>query len=169
VSELLSGWCDVERITARVALRTARPRDLSGLRDTLALLPALHAELARAGHAGLEALAAALAPADALHARLAAALKEEPAAVVREGGVIREKFDAELDELRAIQEDCGAFLLDMEQRERARTGIANLRVEYNRVHGFYIEVTQANLDRVPVEYKPSTRGSSTRSWRTWHA
>jgi DNA mismatch repair protein MutS len=153
VRELLAGWCDVERITARVALRTARPRDLSGLRDTLALIPALHAELAGAGHAGLEALAAALVPADEPLARLAATLQDEPAAAIREGGVIRDECDAELDELRAIQDDCGAFLLEMEQRERARTGIANLRVEYNRVHGFYIEVTQANLDRVPVEYK----------------
>ena len=153
IAERLAGWCDVERITARVALRTARPRDLSGLRDTLALLPALHAELIHAPQPGLEALASALRPADGLHARLAATIKEEPAAVLREGGVIREKCDAELDELRAIQDDCGAFLLEMEKRERERTGIANLRVEYNRVHGFYIEITQAHLDKVPVEYK----------------
>jgi len=153
IAERLAGWCDVERITARVALRTARPRDLSGLRDTLALLPALHAELIHAPQPGLEALASALRPADELHARLAATIKEEPAAVLREGGVIREKCDAELDELRAIQDDCGAFLLEMEKRERERTGIANLRVEYNRVHGFYIEITQAHLDKVPVEYK----------------
>jgi len=153
VAELLKGWCDVERITARVALRTARPRDLSGLRDTLAQLPALHAELARSQQPGLEALAASLTPTAELHERLATTLKDEPAAVIREGGVIREKCDPELDELRAIQDDCGAFLLEMEKRERTRTGIANLRVEYNRVHGFYIEITQANLDRVPVEYK----------------
>jgi DNA mismatch repair protein MutS len=153
IAQLLAGWCDVERITARVALRTARPRDLSGLRDTLATLPALHQELAESQQAGLDALTEALRPAHELHQRLAATLKDEPAAVIREGGVIREKCDPELDELRAIQDDCGAFLLDMEKRERERTGIANLRVEYNRVHGFYIEVTQANLDRVPVEYK----------------
>jgi DNA mismatch repair protein MutS len=153
VGELLSGWCDVERITARVALRTARPRDLSGLRDTLATLPALHDELARSQQAGLEALTEALAAAPELHDPLATTLKDEPAAVIREGGVIREKRDPELDELRAIQDDCGAFLLEMEKRERERTGIPNLRVEYNRVHGFYIEVTQAQLDKVPVEYK----------------
>jgi DNA mismatch repair protein MutS len=153
IAELLSGWCDVERITARVALRTARPRDLSGLRDTLGQLPALQQELSRAQQPGLEGLAAALVPVDGLHDRLARTLKDEPAAMIREGGVIREQCDAELDELRAIQDDCGAFLLEMEKRERSRTGIANLRVEYNRVHGFYIEITHANLDRVPVEYK----------------
>jgi DNA mismatch repair protein MutS len=153
LAELFSAWSDVERITARVALRTARPRDLSGLRDTLATLPDLHAALAASGQQGLEEHVRALAPADEIHARLAATLKDEPAAVVREGGVIRDGCDAELDELRAIQNDCSAFLLDMEKRERERTGIPNLRVEFNRVHGFYIEVTQSNVERVPVEYK----------------
>jgi DNA mismatch repair protein MutS len=153
LAELFSTWSDVERITARVALRTARPRDLSGLRDTLATLPDLHAQLKASGQPGLTGPAQALAPADGILARLAATLKDEPAAVIREGGVIRDGCDAELDELRAIQNDCSAFLLDMEKRERERTGIANLRVEFNRVHGFYIEVTQSNLDRVPVEYK----------------
>jgi DNA mismatch repair protein MutS len=153
LAELFAVWSDVERITARVALRTARPRDLSGLRDTLATLPDLHAVLVASGQRGLEEHARALAPADEIHARLAATLKDEPAAVVREGGVIRDGRDPELDELRAIQNDCSAFLLDMEKRERERTGIPNLRVEFNRVHGFYIEVTQSNVDRVPVEYK----------------
>ena len=153
VAELFAPWSDVERITARVALRTARPRDLAGLRDTLATLPALHAALAESAQLGLDATAAALRPAEAIHAALAGALKDEPAAVLREGGVIRDGHDAELDELRAIQNDCSAFLLDMEKRERARTGIANLRVEFNRVHGFFIEVTQGQLDKVPVEYK----------------
>ena len=146
-------WSDIERITARIALRTARPRDLAGLRDTLATLPGLHAALAASGQSGLEAMAPRLAPASDVQARIAATLKEEPAAVIREGGVIADGFDAELDELRAIQNDCGAFLLEMEGRERARTGIANLRVEFNRVHGFFIEVTQGQLDKVPVEYK----------------
>ncbi|HET9653479.1 MAG TPA: DNA mismatch repair protein MutS, partial [Usitatibacter sp.] len=95
----------------------------------------------------------ALAPLPAAHERLAAALKDEPAAVIREGGVFRDGHDADLDELRAIQSDCGAFLQQMEARERSRTGIANLRVEFNRVHGFYIEVTQGQLDKVPAEYR----------------
>jgi DNA mismatch repair protein MutS len=153
LAEHFAAWSDVERITARVALRTARPRDLAGLRETLATLPALHAELAAAGQPGLAEAAHALAPAPEALGLLQRTLRDEPAALVRDGGVIRDGHDAELDELRAIQNDCGAFLLDMEKRERSRTGIANLRVEYNRVHGFYIEVTQGQLDKVPVEYK----------------
>jgi len=146
-------WSDVERITTRVALRTARPRDLAGLRDTLATLPGLHALLAESGQAGLDSLAGSLAPEAEVHAALAQAIQDEPAAMLREGGVIRDGHDAELDELRAIQNDCSAFLQAMETRERSRTGIANLRVEFNKVHGFYIEVTQANLAKVPIEYK----------------
>ena len=153
VLDQLAGWSDVERIAARVALGTARPRDLAGLRDTLATLPGLHGLLASAGSPALEGLAAPLAPADALHADLAASLRDEPAAVVREGGVIRDGFDRELDELRALQGDCGAFLLEMERRERERTGIANLRVVFNKVHGFFIEVTQGQLDKVPDDYR----------------
>ena len=153
VAALLRDWSDVERITARVALGTARPRDLAGLRDTLATLPALHAALAASAQPGLAAAAEALAPFEAAHGMLAATLKDEPAAMVRDGGVIREGHDRELDELRAIQDNCGAFLLEMEKRERERTGIANLRVEFNRVHGFYIEVTQGQVDKVPADYK----------------
>jgi DNA mismatch repair protein MutS len=150
---LFAQWSDIERITARVALRTARPRDLAGLRDTLATLPRLHAALSGSNEAGLESAARELTPAEDLHGTLAASLMDEPAAVIREGGVIRDGRDPELDELRAIQNDCGAFLLDMEKRERERTGITNLRVEFNRVHGFFIEITQAQLDKVPIEYK----------------
>ena len=153
IATALSGWSDVERIAARVALGTARPRDLAGLRDTLATLPALHALLSSAGTHALDRLAVPLAPADAVLADLSASLKDEPAAAVREGGVIRDGFDGELDELRAIQTDCGSFLLEMEKRERSRTGIANLRVEFNRVHGFFIEVTQGQLDKVPADYR----------------
>jgi len=153
VKEIFSGWSDVERITARVALRTARPRDLAGLRDTLAMLPALQEALSQSGSPVLELAAQAFAPLEDVHARLAATLQDEPASAVRDGGVIRAGFDGELDELRAIQANCGAFLAEMESRERARTGIANLRVEFNRVHGFYIEITQGQLDKVPVEYK----------------
>jgi DNA mismatch repair protein MutS len=153
IAAILATWSDAERITTRVALRTARPRDLAGLRDTLATLPALHALLADSGEAGLDRAAEALAPATGVHAALADAIREEPAAVLREGGVIRDGHDAELDELRAIQDDCSSFLQAMEERERSRTGIANLRVEFNKVHGFYIEITQANLGKVPVEYK----------------
>ncbi|QJR14392.1 DNA mismatch repair protein MutS [Usitatibacter palustris] len=153
VTAAFGAWSDVERIAARVALRTARPRDLAGLRDTLATLPDLHALLNRSGQPGLARAAQGLAPSPEILDRLAATLRDEPATALREGGVIRDGFDAELDELRAIQSDCGAFLLDMEKRERERTGIANLRVEFNKVHGFFIEVTAGQLDKVPVEYK----------------
>ncbi|HSF20702.1 MAG TPA: DNA mismatch repair protein MutS [Burkholderiales bacterium] len=150
---ILKQCVDVERITARIALKSARPRDLSGLRETLEHLPHLSATLASRLAPRLVELAHALAPQNALGALLAAAIKPLPAAVLREGGVIAEGYDAELDELRAIQSNCGEFLVQLETRERARTGIANLKVEYNRVHGFYIEVTRAQSDRVPDDYR----------------
>ena len=150
---ILAQCVDVERITARIALRSARPRDLSGLRETLEHLPRLSGMLDSRSAPRLAELARALAPQQDLSALLAAAIKEQPAAVLREGGVIAEGYDAELDELRAIQSNCGDFLLQLETRERARTGIANLKVEYNRVHGFFIEVTRAQSDKVPDDYR----------------
>jgi DNA mismatch repair protein MutS len=153
VRRLLGRAADVERITARIALRTARPRDLSGLRSTLELLPELQAVLANVSSPRLTELAHLAMPRGPVTELLARAIKPEPGAVVREGGVIADGYDAELDELRTIQNDCGAFLLDLETRERARAGIANLKVEYNRVHGFYIEVTRANADKVPDDYR----------------
>jgi DNA mismatch repair protein MutS len=153
VHAILNAYADVERITARIALKSARPRDLSGLRDTLVRLPQLTTVLATALTPRLAALAAALAPQDDLAALLSAAIKPEPAAVLREGGVIADGFDSELDELRAIQTNCGDFLIEFEAREKNRTGIANLKVEYNRVHGFYIEVTRAQASKVPDDYR----------------
>jgi DNA mismatch repair protein MutS len=144
---------DVERITARISLKSARPRDLAGLRETLRALPELRRQLSEVTAEPIVRLAAALELSPAPLELLEAAVQDEPSAVVRDGGVIADGYDAELDELRAIQNDCGAFLLDLETRERARTGIANLRVEYNRVHGFYIEVTHANAGRVPDDYR----------------
>jgi DNA mismatch repair protein MutS len=150
---VLSGIVDVERIAARVALKSARPRDLSGLRDSLAQLPELCSVLGPAQSERLAALAKDLEPRPALVSLLAKALLPEPAPAIREGGVINDGFDAELDELRAIQNNSAQFLVDLEARERQRTGIANLRVEYNRVHGFYIEVTRAQSDNVPDDYR----------------
>ncbi|MBK8740313.1 MAG: DNA mismatch repair protein MutS [Betaproteobacteria bacterium] len=149
----LRGVVDIERIAARVALRTARPRDLSGLRDSLGALPELGAALGRYSCAVLAQSRAGLTLPPALHALLASAIAAEPAAALRDGGVIALGHDAELDELRAIQTDSGAFLLAMEARERARTGIANLKVEFNRVHGFFIEVTNAQVTKVPDDYR----------------
>ena len=146
---------DVERITGRLALLSARPRDLSSLRDTFAALPALREQVANtaAGSVALERIAAALEPPRECGELLERAIAQEPAAMVRDGGVIARGYDAELDELRDISENCGQFLIDLEARERTRTGIANLRVEYNKVHGFYIEVTRGQTDKVPDDYR----------------
>ncbi|HET9764182.1 MAG TPA: DNA mismatch repair protein MutS, partial [Casimicrobiaceae bacterium] len=144
---------DVERIASRIALRNARPRDLSGLRDTLARLPELRAAAGELGAALLGDASEALAVDPHWHGLLERAIAVEPGAVLREGKVIAAGYDAELDELRGIEENCGAFLVDLEGRERTRTGIASLKVEYNRVHGFYIEVTHAHVARIPDDYR----------------
>jgi DNA mismatch repair protein MutS len=144
---------DVERITARIALRSARPRDLSGLRETLKLLPALDSRLGALDGPCLAGLRRALAPQEDLVALLDRAIKPEPGSAVRDGGVIADGYDAALDELRAIQTNCGEFLLELEKRERARSGIAALKVEYNRVHGFYIELGRVHADKVPDDYR----------------
>jgi DNA mismatch repair protein MutS len=151
--EHLKPCVDVERITARIALKSARPRDLSGLRDTLLRIPQLHALLHGSAAQLVNDLAAALLPDEQLVAHLQRTLKAEPSSVLREGGVIADGFDADLDELRGIQTNCGDFLLALEARERARTGISTLKVEYNRVHGFYIEVTHAQSAHVPDDYR----------------
>ncbi|MDT8997865.1 DNA mismatch repair protein MutS [Paucibacter sp. APW11] len=144
---------DVERIAARVALRQVRPRELAGLRATLQILPQLQATLPRGACVLLDQLAAGLLASPHLEELLSRAIAEEPAVLLRDGGVIASGFDAELDELRAISQNCDTFLLDLETRERARTGIANLRVQFNKVHGFYIEVTQGQVDKVPMDYQ----------------
>jgi DNA mismatch repair protein MutS len=150
---VLRSFVDVERITSRIALRTARPRDLSGLRDTVKQLPALQALSAESSSERLVAISRHLDLPPDLAALMEKAIKPEPASVVREGGVIADGFDAELDELRGIQTNCGDFLLALETREKARTGISTLKVEYNRVHGFYIEVSRAQSDNVPDDYR----------------
>ncbi|MDE1982440.1 MAG: DNA mismatch repair protein MutS [Betaproteobacteria bacterium] len=145
---------DVERIVGRIALRTARPRDLAALRATLALLPDCAASLRDLPAPRLAALAQTLAATPPeIQDLLQRAIAAEPAAQVRDGGVIAPGYDGALDELRSLQDHCGDFLLELEQRERARTGIATLKVEYNRVHGFYIEVSHAQSGRVPDDYR----------------
>ena len=153
LAEALRRTVDVERIASRIALLSARPRDLSGLRDTLARLPDICAAIAASRSALLIDAADALAVDPRWQGLLARAIAAEPAAVLRDGNVIARGYDAELDELRAIQENCGAFLIDLEAKERARTGIGSLKVEYNRVHGFYIEVTHAHVARIPDDYR----------------
>ena len=151
----LGGIADVERITGRLALLSARPRDLASLRDTLGALPELRALLAPlAAQSPLIAeLDVTLDPPPGAVDLLTRAVATEPSVVIRDGGVIARGYDADLDELRDISENCGQFLLDLETRERTRTGINNLRVEFNKVHGFYIEVTRGQTDKVPDDYR----------------
>jgi DNA mismatch repair protein MutS len=144
---------DIERITARIALKSARPRDLSALRDSLAALPGLAAVLSSAQTPLLASLRASLNAPPAALDLLQRAIRPEPAAVLREGGVINDGFDARLDELRGLQNNCGEFLIALEAREKARSGITSLKVEYNKVHGFYIEVSHANTEKVPDDYR----------------
>jgi len=151
--QLLRGVADIERIVARVALRTARPRDLAALRASLTQLPQLHDLLHGLSSTRIAQLLQAAPPQQMVEQELARAIKPEPSVVLREGGVIADGFDAELDELRAIQNNCGEFLLQLEARERERSGIATLKVEYNRVHGFYIEVGRVQADKVPDDYR----------------
>ncbi|HSH47937.1 MAG TPA: DNA mismatch repair protein MutS [Halomonas sp.] len=157
--ELLKGIGDVERILSRVALYSARPRDLARLRDALAVLPALHDELARyvketdaAGDSQLDDLKPSVEPWPALSDTLSRALIENPPVVVRDGGVIAEGFDAELDEYRGLVDHAGDYLVELEQRERERTGLSGLKVGYNRVHGYYIEISRAQSRDAPVDY-----------------
>jgi DNA mismatch repair protein MutS len=150
---ILVNVADVERITARVALKSARPRDLSALRESLARLPLLVPVLENTPAGLLDELAAGLAVPTAPRELLARAIAAEPAAQIKDGGVIAAGFDAELDELRDIQTHCGDFLVALEERERTRTGITSLKVEFNKVQGFYIEVSHANTARVPDDYR----------------
>ena len=149
----LRGMADIDRITARIALRSARPRDLSALRDSVQRLPQLRDALGAAEAGMLVSLSADLEQPAAASELLQAAVAPEPAVAVRDGGVIADGYDAELDELRSIQNNCGEFLLELEARERERTGIATLKVEFNRVHGFYIEVGRTHSERVPDDYR----------------
>lgn len=157
VSTILFSVPDIERIVTRVALLTARPRDCASLRDGLEQLPALQQvviEVSRAHNdALLFLLGEALETPVACLQLLQQSIMSEPAAMIRDGGVIARGYDEELDELRALSENAGQFLIDLESRERARTGIANLKVEYNKVHGFYIEVTHGQTQKVPDDYR----------------
>lgn len=153
VHRILRHCSDIERITSRIALKTARPRDLSGLRDSLKHMPSLQQALVALSSPRLGELSAALTLPEALLRLLQSALQPEPAALLRDGGVIADGFDAELDELRAIQNNCGKFLMQLEARERSRTGLSTLKVEYNKVHGFYIEVSRVQAERVPDDYR----------------
>jgi len=143
---------DVERILARVALRSARPRDLARLRDSLAILPELHSTLGARSAPLLTVLSTQIATFPELVSLLNKAVIENPPVVIREGGVIAEGFDNELDELRAISTNAGGYLIALEKREREASGIATLKVGFNRVHGYFIEISKGQADQAPAHY-----------------
>ncbi len=143
---------DMERILTRVALRSARPRDLTRLHSSLAALPALRSEIIGVEAPHLNLLSTQAGEFPELCELLARAIRENPPVIIRDGGVIAEGYDAELDELRKISSNAGDYLLEIERREREATGIQTLKVGYNRVHGYFIEISRAQSDKAPVEY-----------------
>ena len=143
---------DLERLVARVSLGTAGPRDVVALRQSIALVPRLSLTVADLQAPLARSLTAELDPLTDVRETLDRALVDEPAAVVREGGVIRDGFDGELDRLRDISRGGKAAIAAMEEAERARTGISSLKIRYNRVFGYYIEVSKSNLEHVPDDY-----------------
>ncbi len=150
--ERLRALGDLERILSRIALRSARPRDLSTLRDGLGLLPVLRELLAPLDSPRLQALAGGLGDHDEQAHLLASALVPHPPVLARDGGVFAEGHDAVLDELRTLSMTADQFLIDLEARERASSGIASLKVGYNRVHGYFIEISKGQADKAPVHY-----------------
>jgi len=152
---ILGRMPDLERIATRLSLRSIRPRELASLRDCLHGLPELARFLASRYPDGkdLHALRAALQIDPEAASLLARSIAEEPAQQIRDGGVLAAGYDTELDELRRLATDSGEFLMELEARERERSGIPNLRVEYNRVHGFFIEVSRGQADKVPDDYR----------------
>jgi DNA mismatch repair protein MutS len=153
VRPALAGIGDVERILGRVALRSARPRDLARLRDSLAALPQLQAALAECASPEIRSLAGRAGEFPELTALLSAALVENPPMVLRDGGVIASGYDAELDELNGLATNAGDYLIALETRERERTGISTLKVGYNRVHGYYIELSRSQAAQAPLDYQ----------------
>jgi len=150
--ELLRGVGDCERINARIALRSARPRDLATVRDALLLLPRLRSALAVTDSPRIDELLDALGEQGELAALLSQSLVDVPPVLARDGGFIRPGYDEALDELRLLSTNADQFLVDLEARERAASGIATLKIGYNRVHGYYIEISHAQSSRAPVHY-----------------
>ncbi len=150
--ETLRQMGDIERIAARIALGSARPRDLSTLRDSIKIIPQLHEILANIQQPYIQQLQNVADCHSEVLALLESAIIENPPVVIRDGGVIADGYDAELDELRNLSNNSDQYLLDLETREKQRTGIANLKVAYNRVHGFYIEIPRTHSDDVPADY-----------------
>lgn len=149
---LLKHIGDTERVLARVALRSARPRDLARLRDALNALPDLQQALQPVAQGRLATLAEEISQFPELADTLSRAIIDNPPAVIREGGVLKAGYHAELDELLNINENSAQFLLDLEAREKERTGLSNLKVGYNRVHGYFIELPTRQAEQAPMDY-----------------
>jgi DNA mismatch repair protein MutS len=152
IAEALAAIGDLERILARIALRSARPRDLVQLRQALGALPSLRHIVAGAQSPLMQQLTAGIGDHREEHSLLQRSIHETPPHYLREGGVIAQGFDAELDELRALGSNTEQFLIDLEQRERERSGLSSLKLGFNRVQGFFIEVNRSQADKVPAEY-----------------
>lgn len=152
IQKLLQMIGDIERGLARVALKSARPRDLTQLRTTLALLPDIQKQLAPINSERIKQLREYINEFPELNNLLQHAIIDNPPITIRDGGVIATGYDKELDELRALSENSGQFLIDLEMREKQRTGIATLKVGYNRIHGFYIEISRGQADNAPKDY-----------------
>jgi DNA mismatch repair protein MutS len=150
--DTLAGIGDIERLVARCSTGTALPRDIAALRASLALIPELRTRTVALGHPSLDTLADAIDPLEALHDELAAAVVDEPPATLRDGGVVRDGFDSELDEIRAIRSGGKAWIAQLEADERERTGIKNLKIGYNSVFGYFVEVGRAQVGSVPEHY-----------------
>jgi len=153
LQQQLRGIGDVERILARIALKSARPRDLTTLRSTLALLPELQTLLAELPTARLIELNNEIGHHPEVMQLLQSAIVAEPPVLIRDGGVIAEGYDEEFDRLRNLSQNADQFLLDLEQREQQRSGIKGLKVSYNRVHGYYLEISRLHSDNVPDDYQ----------------
>ncbi|WP_308031838.1 DNA mismatch repair protein MutS [Neisseria cinerea] len=147
----LKNIADIERIAARIAVGNARPRDLAALRDSLFALSEI--ELSASGSSLLKTLKAVFPETLPVAETLKAAVMPEPAVWLKDGGVINQGYSAELDELRHIQNHGDEFLLELEARERERTGLSTLKVEFNRVHGFYIELSKVQAEQAPADYQ----------------
>jgi DNA mismatch repair protein MutS len=143
---------DLERILARIGLRNARPRDLARLRDALGALPLLQLSMSELEVPHLQALAISIRTYPELADLLQRAIIDTPPAVIRDGGVLKTGYDAELDELQSLSENAGQYLMDLETREKARTGLPNLKVGYNRVHGYFIELPSKQAEQAPADY-----------------
>ncbi|MCF6192932.1 MAG: DNA mismatch repair protein MutS [Kangiellaceae bacterium] len=152
IRQNLSGIRDIQRMLTRIALNTSRPRDLTGLRESLHCLPELTKSLKACGHKFLSEIAERLVHNTGIENLLDDAINDVPPVLIRDGGVIKEGFDKELDHLRSLSGNAESLLDNMEQEERLKTGISTLKVSYNRVHGFYIEISKAQSDKAPVEY-----------------